>query len=81
MTDRHSIVGGALLGAVVGAMAGYLFLTERGRRLRREIEPELRTIIREAMHLGQTVTDLRKTRAHAPRAAGASTPLAWPRRS
>jgi gas vesicle protein len=81
MKDRDLIVGGALLGAVAGAMASFLFFTERGRRLRRDIEPELQTIVREAMQLGKTVTDLRKTRAAAPRAAGASTPLAWPRRS
>ena len=81
MTDRQTIAGGALLGAMAGAVAGFLFFTERGRRLRRDIEPELQTIVREAMQLGKTVGDLRKNRSHAPRAAGAASPLAWPRRS
>jgi gas vesicle protein len=81
MRDRQTIVGGAVIGAVIGAAAGYLFFTERGRRLRRDIEPELQTIVREAMRLGKTVTDLRQSRSQARRAAGGSTPLAWPRRS
>jgi gas vesicle protein len=79
MKDRQTIVGGALLGALVGAVAGYLFFTERGRRLRRDIEPELQTIVREAVRLGKTVTELRDSRSQR-RAAGTSTPLAWPRR-
>ena len=80
MKDRQTILGGALLGAVVGAVASYLFLTERGRRFRREIEPELQTIFREAMHLGKTVTDLRH-RAQSRRATGVAAPVAWPRRT
>lgn len=82
MRERQTIVGGALVGAVLGALAGYLFFTERGRRLRRDVEPQLRTIVREAMQLGKTVSDLRHNRSQAAnRMAGPSTPLAWPRRS
>lgn len=82
MRDRHTIVGGALMGAVLGAVAGYLFFTERGRRFRRDVEPQLQTIVREAMQLGKTVSDLRQNRSQAPaRTAGPGSPLAWPRRS
>jgi gas vesicle protein len=75
------IIGGAVLGAMLGAAAGYLFFTERGRRLRRDIEPDLQTIVREAMRLGRTVADLRQSRSQARRAATSSTPLVWPRRT
>jgi pilus assembly protein TadC len=34
-------------GAVIGGVAGYLFFTERGRELRRQIEPALDDIARE----------------------------------
>ena len=81
MKDRHTIVGGAVLGALVGAAAGYLYFTERGRRFRREVEPELQTIVREVMRLGKTVTDLRHSRSQTRRAAGTSAPLAWPSRN
>jgi gas vesicle protein len=80
MRDQQTIVGGAIIGAVLGAVAGYLFFTERGRRFRREVEPQLQTIVREAMQLGKTVNELRrKPSQDAPRAGAA--PLAWPRRS
>jgi hypothetical protein len=81
MKDRQTIVGGAVLGALVGAAAGYLFFTERGRRFRREVEPELQTIVREVMRLGKTVTDLRHSRSQTRRATGTLAPLAWPRRN
>ncbi len=81
MTDRHTIVGGAVLGALVGAVAGYVFFTERGRRFRRDVEPDLQTIVREAMRVVKSVSELRQTRSQTRRAVGSSTPLAWPRQS
>lgn len=80
MRDRQTIVGGALFGALLGAAAGYLFFTARGRRFRRDIEPEMQILVREAMRIGKTVTDLRQSRSPAPRVA-ATSPLAWPRRT
>lgn len=35
------------LGAVVGAVAGYLLLTDRGRELRRQFEPAFEDLTRE----------------------------------
>jgi gas vesicle protein len=81
MRERHTIAWGAILGTVVGATAAYLFFTERGRRFRRDVEPELETLVREAMRIGKTVTDLRQHRTSPLRPGGPSTPLAWPRRS
>ena len=39
MSDRTSILLGALAGAVVGGCMGYLVFTEDGRRLREDLEP------------------------------------------
>jgi hypothetical protein len=36
-----------IAGAVIGGIAGYLFLTERGRSVRRQIEPVLEDFSRE----------------------------------
>lgn len=40
-------VTATIVGAVIGGMAGYLFFTNRGRELRRQIEPALDDIARE----------------------------------
>jgi gas vesicle protein len=53
--ERTQVVLTALLGAVVGALAGYLFLTESGRRLRSQLEPRLDAAAREVGRLRQTV--------------------------
>jgi hypothetical protein len=36
-----------VVGGVVGAVAGYMFFTERGRTLRRQIEPAIEDMARE----------------------------------
>lgn len=47
MEDRTSIVIGALAGAVIGGAVGYLLFTERGRRLRADLEPRIMDVIAE----------------------------------
>jgi len=42
-------------GAVVGGVAGYLFFTDRGRSMRRQIEPALEDFTRELMSFRSTV--------------------------
>jgi gas vesicle protein len=44
-----------LVGAAVGAVAAYLFFTERGRSLRRQIEPALDNVSRELNSFRATV--------------------------
>ena len=44
-----------IVGAVVGGVAGYLFFTERGRGVRRQIEPALEDFSREVMSFRNTV--------------------------
>jgi hypothetical protein len=46
----------AIVGAVVGGLAGYLFLTDDGRRLRRQLEPALDDFARELNSFRATVT-------------------------
>ncbi len=46
-----------IVGAIVGGVAGYLFFTERGRRVRRQIEPALEDFSRELLKLRNTVQE------------------------
>ena len=47
MDDRTAVTAGALIGAVVGAAASYLFFTGRGRELRDRIQPAIDDLQRE----------------------------------
>lgn len=47
MNENSRAIAATLTGAVIGGMAGYLFFTEHGRRVRRSIEPALDDIARE----------------------------------
>lgn len=47
MDDRSRILLSACLGAVVGGVAGYLFLTDEGRRVRERLEPGMDNLLRE----------------------------------
>jgi gas vesicle protein len=48
-------VAASLVGAVIGGVAGYLFFTEHGRTLRRQIEPALDHVARELNSFRSTV--------------------------
>jgi len=45
VTDKT--VAATIVGAVIGGMAGYFLFTERGRALRRQLEPALDDFARE----------------------------------
>lgn len=47
MTENSRAIAAAAFGALVGAAAGYLFFTDRGRELRRQLEPAFEDIARE----------------------------------
>ena len=55
MNDREREMVAALVGAVIGGLAGYVLFTDRGRELRRRIEPELEDFAHELMQLRGTV--------------------------
>jgi gas vesicle protein len=46
-----------IVGALIGGVAGYLFFTERGRSVRRKIEPALEDFSRELVSFRNTVQD------------------------
>lgn len=80
MNDRNLMILGGMLGALVGVGVGYVLFTERGRQLRAELQPEIETVIREAVRLTQVVDDFKSGRpvGQASAAVGAAP---WPRRT
>ena len=52
--DNRAVTA-TIVGAVIGGMAGYLFFTERGRALRRQLEPALDDLTRELHSFRGTV--------------------------
>lgn len=55
MNDSERGLAAAVIGAVVGGIAGYLLFTERGRNLRRNLEPALEDFAHELAGLRGTV--------------------------
>ena len=55
MDDKSRTVLAAAVGAVVGAFAGYLFFTDRGRAFRRQLEPALDDVARELVSFRGTM--------------------------
>ena len=55
MNDRQKAIVAATVGAVAGGIAGYMLFTERGRELRRKLEPALEDFAHELVQLRGTV--------------------------
>ena len=53
--DNSRAIAATLVGAVVGGVAGYLFFTDHGRSVRRQIEPALDDFTSELMSFRTTV--------------------------
>ena len=47
MDERSRVLLSTLLGAALGGLVGYLYLTEQGRDVRGQIEPTLDSIVAE----------------------------------
>ncbi|MDP2053838.1 MAG: hypothetical protein Q8L75_09390 [Acidobacteriota bacterium] len=80
MSERNLMILGGMLGAVVGVGVGFVLFTERGRQLRAELQPEIETMVREAMRLSQAMDEF-KAGAPADKGSAAAGPAAWPRRT
>ena len=55
MTERTAIYTGAMVGALVGAAATYLFFTEKGRSMRDRMEPAVDDLVREFQKFRRTL--------------------------
>jgi hypothetical protein len=53
--ERSRVLVATLLGAVAGGVWGWLYMTEQGRRVRRQIDPKLDDFMRELQGLRGTV--------------------------
>jgi hypothetical protein len=53
--DNTRAIAATMVGAVLGGLAGYLFFTEHGRSVRRQIEPALDDLAKELMSFRATV--------------------------
>ena len=58
MGEQSRVMAMAIVGAVVGAAAGYLFFTERGRVLRDRMEPAIDDLQREFVRFQGTIQKL-----------------------
>jgi hypothetical protein len=55
VNDRQREIVAAVVGAVAGGIAGYMLFTERGRQLRRQMEPAIEDFTHELAQLRGTV--------------------------
>jgi gas vesicle protein len=53
--NNSRAMAATIVGAVIGGVVGYLFFTEHGRSVRRQIEPALEDFSRELMSFRNTV--------------------------
>ena len=70
MNERSAVLFGAVIGAAAGGLAGYLFLTERGRALRDDLEPALTEVLQSVASLRDTVERARSAASEGWRAIG-----------
>ena len=68
MDERSKVALATVLGATIGGVFGYLYLTERGRRTRDQIEPLLDEVITEIRRLSGTAEKLREAAQEGRRA-------------
>lgn len=55
MNERTAVTVGAVVGALVGSAASYLFFTERGQMLRDRLEPAVEDLQREFARFQGTI--------------------------
>lgn len=60
MNDTTRVAWASALGAVLGGLWGYLYLTEPGRRFRMELEPRIDDFLKELHQVQGTVHKARE---------------------
>jgi len=55
VTDKTRAGAASMVGAVIGAAVGYMFFTDRGRELRRQLEKTLESLEPELSHFSGTI--------------------------
>jgi gas vesicle protein len=55
VSEQRAVTAGAVLGALIGAAATYLFFTERGKELRDKLEPAVNDLQREFTRFRGTI--------------------------
>jgi len=55
VNERTAVTAGALVGAIIGGAAAYLFFTDRGRELRDRLEPAIDDLQREFVRFQGTI--------------------------
>ena len=58
MNESRMMAAGALVGALVGAAAGYLFFTDRGKHVLNRLEPAVEDLRREFTRFQSTIEKL-----------------------
>ena len=59
MDERSRVLAATVMGAVIGGVWGWLYMTENGRRVRDQIEPKLDDFVREIGRVRGTVEKAR----------------------
>jgi gas vesicle protein len=58
VNESRVVVAGAIVGALVGAAASYLFFTDAGKQMRNRVEPALDDLRRELGRFKKTIEKL-----------------------
>ena len=67
MDEQSQVMLATVIGAMAGGLIGCLYLTDRGRRVRGQIEPMVDTVIEELQQVGQTLDKARTAAAEGRR--------------
>ena len=55
MNEKSQAIAATVVGAVLGGVAGYMFFTDHGRMMRRQLEPAIDDISRELANFRGTL--------------------------
>lgn len=82
MDEQSQVALATVIGAVAGGLVGFLYLTDRGRHVKGQIEPMVDTVIEELQQFGRTLDKARSAAAEGHRVVdevlhATSSDLSW----